>query len=265
MDFRRPGNALRAIRVQKGWTLERAAATGGVSKAAASRIEGGRLDLCSIDAVDRYARGLGASLDLVVRWRGGDLDRLLNARHSAMHEQMARLWDTFGEWQAVPEVSFSIYGERGVIDWFAWHGRTRTVLVNELKTQLVDIQELVGTNDRRMRLAPVIARERGWDPLTVACWVVVADGRTNRRHLAAHRTLLRTAFPDDGRTVGGWLSNPVGPIRCLSFLPMLQPAKRGLCRVVSAGPRPASILPNLQGAERMAGFEGPGVGQIFTE
>jgi hypothetical protein len=220
--------------------------------------------MCSIDVVDRYARGLGADLDLAVRWRGGDLDRLLNARHSAMHEQMARFWGELSQWQAVPEVSFSIYGERGVIDWLAWHDQTRTVLVTELKSQLVDIQELVATNDRRMRLAKVIGREHGWEPLVVGCWVVVADGRTNRRHMAAHRTLVRTAFPEDGRTVGGWLADPAGPIRCLSFMPIVQDTKRRLRRGGSRRRRPAPAMPARLPAERTAGFEAAERGQPLT-
>ena len=34
----------------------------------------------------------------------------------------------------VPEVSFSIYGERGVIDMLLWHPARRALLVVELKT-----------------------------------------------------------------------------------------------------------------------------------
>ena len=137
-----------------------------------------------------------------------------------MHERMAVLWRGLPNWEATPEVSFSIYGERGIIDWLAWHGATRTALITELKSQLVDVQELVGTNDRRVRLARTIARERGWDAAVVASWIVLEDSRTNRRHLAQHQTFLRAAFPSDGRAIGRWLRDPTGPIHCLSFLRM---------------------------------------------
>ena len=49
-------------------------------------------------------------------------------------------------WVVRPEVSFSIYGERGVIDVLAWHPARRAILVIELKTELVDINELMGTS-----------------------------------------------------------------------------------------------------------------------
>src|SRR5688572_26850879 len=63
-----------------------------------------------------------------VRWQGGDLGRLLSARHSAMHEAMAQFLLALGSWVGEPEVSFSVYGERGVIDVLAWHPSSRTVL-----------------------------------------------------------------------------------------------------------------------------------------
>lgn len=49
----------------------------------------------------------------------------------------------------MPEVSFSIYGERGVIDLLAWHGPSRTLLVIELKTEVVDAAEMLGVLDRK--------------------------------------------------------------------------------------------------------------------
>ena len=51
-------------------------------------------------------------------------------------------------------------GERGVIDILAWHAATRTLLVIELKTEIVDINELMGTVDRKRRLAATVAREQ---------------------------------------------------------------------------------------------------------
>jgi hypothetical protein len=34
----------------------------------------------------RIAEALEMRVDVTVRWRAGELDRLLNARHSALHE-----------------------------------------------------------------------------------------------------------------------------------------------------------------------------------
>lgn len=183
------------------------------------RIEHGRLASVPLGSVRRVAEALDARFDTVVRWQGGDLGRLINARHSAMHEAMAQTFESLHGWAIEPEVSFSIYGERGIIDLVAWNAEHRTLVVIELKTELVEINELMGTVDRKRRLAATIARERSWSPLAISAWVVLAEGRTNRRALAAHQTVLRTKFPLDGRRMRGWLHQPTGRVNALSFLP----------------------------------------------
>jgi len=136
-----------------------------------------------------------------------------------MHEAMARYLASVGSWIGEPEVSFSIYGERGVIDVLAWHPSARTLLVIELKTELVDLNETMGTLDRKRRLAHRLARDRGWDPVSVGVWLAIADSRTNRRALATHATVLRSKYPADGRRIRSWLRRPVGPVRALGFVP----------------------------------------------
>ena len=73
------------------------------------------------------------------------------------------------------EVSFAIYGERGVIDILAWHEPTRSLLVIELKTAIADINELLGVT---ASVAAQVAQDRGWDALTVSQWLIVSDTRT---------------------------------------------------------------------------------------
>jgi hypothetical protein len=154
----------------------------------------------------------------MARWRAGDLDRLLNSRHSALHESVARMFRTrLPAWILSPEVSFAVYGERGVIDILAWHPGRRALLVVELKTDLADMNELVGTFDRKRRLARQVALERGWDPLSVSGWLIVVGSRTNRRRVAAHESMLRAAFPDEGPAIRGWLRDPVTTVSALSF------------------------------------------------
>ena len=187
-----------------------------------SRLERGHLDGVTLGTIRAVAKALDIRVDLVPRWRAGDLDRLLNARHSELHELVARYFRDLPGWVTQPEVSFSIYGERGVIDILAWHPGRRALLVIELKTDIADVNELVGTVDRKGRNAVRVAIERGWvrprdPPPTVSIWVIVADGPTNRRRLSAHRAMLRAAFPTDGRSVAGWLQKPVRSMRALSF------------------------------------------------
>jgi hypothetical protein len=116
-------------------------------------------------------------------------------------------------------VSFSIYGERGIIDIVAWHASSRSLLIIELKTTLVDPRELVGTMDKRVRLGKQIGVGREWHARTVSSWVVVADTRTNHCRLREHNGLLRGAFPADGHAINAWLRNPAGSSAALSFWP----------------------------------------------
>ena len=212
------GHVVRTLRVRQRWRQRDLARRARVSTSTVARIERGQLSGISLARLRRVLEALNVRLDLIARWNAGDLDRLLGARHSAMHEAVAGVFQRLPDWEIAPEVSFSIFGERGVIDVLAWHAASRTLLVVEMKTEIVDVNELMGKADQRRRLAARIAADRGWRAATVAVWVVVADSRTNRRRLAAHRTVLRAAFPIDGRSVSSWLRRPSEPFTALSFL-----------------------------------------------
>jgi transcriptional regulator with XRE-family HTH domain len=217
-DLQRTGAAIRAVRIRRGWTQSALAARASVHRSVVSRIERGHLEGTTVWRILAVAKALDMRVRVTPSWRAGDLDRLLNGGHSRLHESVAAWFsDELPEWILAPEVSFAIYGERGVIDIMAWHPGRRALLIIELKTDVVDVNDLVGTMDRRRRLARQIARERGWDPATVSCWVIVAAGRTNQARLTAHRAMLRNAFPADGRTMQGWLRNPTGPIGAVSL------------------------------------------------
>ena len=218
MDDQRLGATIRAIRVRRGWRQRDLAARSGVSPATISRLERGHPGLLTVDMVRRVASALDIRVDLVPRWRAGDLDRLLNAKHSQLHELVAR-WFTkeLPAWVLAPEVSYAVYGERGVIDIVAWHPGRRAILVIELKTDVVDVNQLIGKVGEKARMIRRIVRDRGWDPLTVSTWVIVASGRTNRARLAAHQAVLRAAFPADGRGMRRWLADPAGSVAALSL------------------------------------------------
>jgi hypothetical protein len=192
------------------------------------RIEQGRLASVPLGKLRQVAAALDARIDAVVRWQGGDLNRLVSARHARMHEVLARYFLGLPGWMVEPEVSFSIYGERGVIDILAWHPTSRILLVIELKTEIVDLNEMLGTLDRKRRLVARIADERGWEPVATATWVVVADSRNNQRVVAEHATVLRAKLPTDGRGIARWLRSPRGRLDALSFLPYVQGTHLGV-------------------------------------
>ncbi len=287
----RLGTTIRAIRRRRGIRQSDLARSAGVSASTISRIERGHGDTLALDTVARVAAELDVRLDIVPRWRGGELDRLLNAGHSAMHEQVARMFGRFPGWQIAPEASFSIWGERGVIDVLAWHAVRRMLLVIELKTAIVDVQDLISTIDRKRRLAAEVASTRDWGTseaggagsaanvagaandaasaapggagVSASAWVIVADTRTNRARLAAHVSVLRAAFPADGRAMRGWIADPRKPVAALSFLQITSAGTRmssrgGLQRVRSAGSRVSRADPSVGTHE--TGVQDPGHG-----
>ena len=96
------------------------------------------------------------------------------------------------------------------------HPGRRALLVIELKTDIVDVGEMLGTLDKKRRLA-WRSRKTG---------AAAPDGlgldrgrqsRTNERRIAEFRAMLRSAFPADGRQMRAWLRDPVGSIAGLSF------------------------------------------------
>lgn len=217
MDDVRIGNTLRVIRIRKHLRQADVARRARVQREVVSRLERGGLGRVKYDAFLAVASALGIRADIRLRWQGGDLARVLNAAHAELHEAIVHHLGSLPGWVWQPEVSFSIYGERGVIDVLAWHAQTRSLLVIELKTELIDPQDLAATMDRRVRLGTRIAAQYDWNPASVSAWVVFAETRTNHRRVLRHAGLLRTAFPADGHMMRTWLRRPSGRISALSF------------------------------------------------
>ena len=208
MSDQKVGALFRAVRIRSRKRQQDVAGGAGIARWRISAIERGHLDAISIGQMRSIASQLDIRVEIGASWRGGDGTRVVNERHSRMHELIAaRLAATPG-WEFATEVTFSEWGERGTIDILAWHAASRTLLVIELKTELPDPAGLVAQVDRYRRLAPKVGRARGWDALTVATWVFVAESDFNRDQLARHRLMVRNAFPLDGRFLRRWFRDP---------------------------------------------------------
>jgi len=212
------GALFRAVRIHLRLRQEDVAVKARISASTVSRIEQGHVDTVPLRLVRAMAAVLEIRIESVPTWRGGDLERLTNARHTAPHERLAERLAGADGWESAAEVSYSIWGERGVINRLAYHSRHRVVAIFEIKPDLGDPPGLVGQLDRYRRLAPEIARGRGWEVNRVSCWAIVADTDTNRRRLRAHEALLRGALPADGVAFRHWLADPAVPMHGLVFL-----------------------------------------------
>jgi transcriptional regulator with XRE-family HTH domain len=208
---------VRAARVKRGWRQRDLARGVHVSDSTVSRVERGHLDGVSLGTLRKIALVLDIRVEPLPRSRSANIDRLVNALHAELAESVVRWLEMFGGWVVRPEVSFSRFGERGIIDLLAWHPGRRALLVIELKTAIVDVGELLGTLDRKLRNAWEIARGLGWDPATVACVLIVAEGPTNRRRVEAHAATFRASLPDRIVQFRRWLRDPASELRALVF------------------------------------------------
>jgi transcriptional regulator with XRE-family HTH domain len=230
MDDQRFGTAVRAVRLRLGWRQRDVADRAGVSTSVISRLERGHVSTLTLATIRRVSACLDMGADLAPRWRGGELDRVLASGHAALADAVVADLSTRG-WLVRPEVTFSIWGERGSIDLLAYHPARRALLVVELKTDLVDPHGLIAQVDRYRRLAGRIAVSAGWPARVIGAWVIVEESTRNRRRLASHAALLRAAFPAAGRPMAAWLRDPGVTIDALSFRPAPNPRAAARRRV----------------------------------
>jgi transcriptional regulator with XRE-family HTH domain len=202
------GRAVRALRQRRGLSQQRLGELAGLSQATVSLVERGRFDRLSLRAVRALLEALDASAELDVRWRRGELDRLVDRRHAAVVEAAVR-WLREAGWLVEVEVSYAAYSERGSIDVLAFDARSVTLLVVEVKSELTAVEATVRKLDEKIRHAPAIAAERfGWRASSVARLLVLPETTTSRRRVHDHAATFATAFPMRAAALRRWLRDP---------------------------------------------------------
>lgn len=182
------GRLLRMVRIRRDWRQSDVASRTGMSASVIARHERGMIN--SLAVLDRHAAALDLRLDLRLLGRTGQLVRLADEEHAAIVEALAE-WLRRSGFQVEAEASFSEWGERGRIDLLAYDPRTRTVVIVEVKTLLLDLQELLGSLNVRERLVSTIARRRGWTVDHRIAVLAVAGTAANRKIVRAHATLFQ--------------------------------------------------------------------------
>jgi transcriptional regulator with XRE-family HTH domain len=212
MDPTRFGRALRAIRLATREGQRSVARRAGVSQTVYSRIERGRLASAKVSTLAKIASSLDADLVLDLRYQGGRVDRLIDRAHASIVEHVLRQLRSAG-WEVAVEFSFNVFGERGSVDILGWHASTRTLLIVEVKSRLTDLQDLLLSLGRKLRLVPDLARrELGWDPISVARVLVVPGSSETRTILARHRAIFDSTLPSSTMAIRRWIRDPTGPI-----------------------------------------------------
>ena len=189
------GRLLRSIRIRLRLRQVDVGKMAGLSQQLVSLLELGSLEHVSVPALRRVARAVGAEVVISIRWRGADVDRLRDEDHAQIVATVAGRLEAAG-WLTATEVTYSVRGERGSIDVLAFHPVSRTLLVIEVRSELVSAEETIRRLDQKVRLAPKIGAERlGWSPVATARLLSVMDTRTARRRVERHDSLFGRAFP----------------------------------------------------------------------
>jgi transcriptional regulator with XRE-family HTH domain len=218
MDARRIGRVLRAVREHLGLTQREVGEAAALSQAVVSRAERGDVSGLRLSTLDRLADALGAVVHVDIRYRGGEADRLVDRAHASIVEFVVGVLRGL-DWEVVLEYSFNEFGERGSVDVLAWHARTRTLLIVEVKSRFTDLQAMLLSLGRKLRLVPGIVREElGWDVAAVGRIIVVSGTAHNRSVAAVHRSIFDASFPARAADLRRWLRGPSGPIAGIWFV-----------------------------------------------
>jgi transcriptional regulator with XRE-family HTH domain len=214
------GRMVRDVRLARNFRQEDVAARAGVSRETVSRLERGLVDGMTVGHMRAISRAMGMPSIVNLGWRSPEIDRLRDKQHALIVEAVARIL-VESRWEIVPEYTFSRYGERGAVDGLAWHAGRRALLISEVKTRILDIQDTLSTLDRKRRLVPeLVRRERGWRAEAIGVVLFMPEKSTHRHLVERHAATFGAALPDRQVQVRRWLEAPAGDLRGIWFLPI---------------------------------------------
>lgn len=221
MNDQQVGAVIRAIRRRRGWRQSDVAKIARIDQSKISLIERGLFHHLRLDDVRAATTALGIELPFAPRWRGPELAKLLDEHHSALVEWCVReLRDA--RWETIIEYSFNHFGDRGSVDVVGWHGGRSALILIEVKTRIVDVQDLLRSVDMKRRIVPpLLQRERRWTIRHQGHVVVIAESGTNRRAIERHRETFAAAFPQRSVQARRWIQDPTGDIAAIRFSPVM--------------------------------------------
>ncbi len=217
MDGLRLGRQYRALRIRQRKRQTDLATESGLSRSLIAAIDRGQIGGVTIQSLIRATAPLGADVDVRLRWRGEQLDRLLDQDHALVVEAVVSRLRRAG-WAIEVEASFNIWGERGSIDVLAFHPEFGALLVIECKSVVPDSQSMLHALDRKTRLAAELGKARGWKVLHTSRLLVVASAATARRRVTALEATYGVAFPARAAAARTYLRRPIAPINGLLFV-----------------------------------------------
>jgi transcriptional regulator with XRE-family HTH domain len=218
MNDQRFGAAIRALRRRRRWRQSDLAEMASVPQSTISDIERGHVAEQQVGTLRRVCAPLDARVEFDLWWRGGALDRLLDARHARVGDRVVGVQIEDG-WQTLAEVTFAEFRETGSIDVLGVRRDLLAAVIHEIKSEVTSVEETNRRFDVKIRLAPTIVRKTfGFTPDILGAVLVLPDDTTARRRVAEHEATFRTRYPARGWEVRRWLRQPSGSLRGLWFL-----------------------------------------------
>ncbi len=210
--------------MRRGLRQRDVSALAGISQATVSLVERGHLAGLTVETIRAVARALDVWLPFEPRWRGAELPRLMDERHADLVGRVVGELKRLG-WEIRVEYSFNSWGERGSVDVLGLAPARRALLVVEVKTQVVDVQELLSKLDRKRRVAPaIVSADLGWRPAVVGSLLVLPEETRARAAVARHAAVFEAALPSRNAAVKRWLALPSGPLAGVWFLRYSSPS-----------------------------------------
>jgi hypothetical protein len=136
----------------------------------------------------------------------------VDAAHAALVEIIVGVLRRY-RWEVDVEFTFNFFGDRGSVDVLGWHPATRTLLIIEVKSRFTDLQAMLVSLARKLRVVPDAAREdRGWDATHIGRIVVAYGSAENRAVLARYASTFDAALPARANEIRRWLRHPEGAL-----------------------------------------------------
>ena len=219
-------DVVREARELIGWTQRELAERARTSHTTIWRLEHASSNHLDLAAIERVLSALGVRATLQMDARHlEDRRRQQDGVHARLTGFVARRLERVG-WLTRTEVPIGDGVPRGWIDLLAFRQADAALVVEESKSDIVDMGGLQRSVAFYEREASAAARALGWRPRHVVVVVVVLDSVAVARRLIENRDIARRAFPERADELGSWIDDPAATRPRGWAMAMADPASR---------------------------------------
>jgi transcriptional regulator with XRE-family HTH domain len=220
-------DVVREARRLIGWSQRDLAARAQTSQTMVSRIERAKVSTLDALVVERVLTALGIRGALALNGRHlDDRRRQRDAVHVRLTGAVARHLERDG-WQTATEVLLGDGAPRGWIDLLAFRPADRSLLIEESKTEILDLGALQRSLSFYEREAWAAARHLDWRPLRAVVLCAALDSEAVARRLLENRDIVSRTFAAPVLAIAAWLRDPDQAAPRNWALGMVDPAVRG--------------------------------------